>query len=147
MQNVLKLFYSPNQNTWRKWDLQKQDLHISDWTISFQLIQDKYIVGFALWDLSPLRFLLLGTSVWTHFSEIALLWDLAGFFCTVMTSTANIPLAFKTIITCHYLLQEQEGKSWLGFVFFYTWLCLLLLNEAKWLPVTIFKTLDQCCMT
>lgn len=50
----------------------------------------------------------------------ALLRDLAGFFCTVMTSTANIPLAFKTIITCHYLLQEQEGKSWLGFVFFYT---------------------------
>lgn len=50
----------------------------------------------------------------------ALLRDLAGFFCTVMTPTANIPLAFKTIITCHYLLQEQEGKSWLGFVFFYT---------------------------
>lgn len=50
----------------------------------------------------------------------AFLPDLIGFFCTVMTATVNIPLAFKTIITCHYLLQEQEGKCWLGFVFFFT---------------------------
>lgn len=63
MQNVLKLFYSPNQNTEGN-EISKSKICTSQ--------QDKYIVGFALWDLSPLRFLLLGTSVWTHFSEISL---------------------------------------------------------------------------
>lgn len=125
---------------------------IPDWTISFQLRQDKYMTGFALRDLSPLRLLLLGTS-----SMEAFLRDLAGFFCTVMTATANIPLAFKTIITS-LSLAETGRKKLAGlcfllfmimpiFVFFFSWLCLLLLNEAKWLPVTIFKTSDQCRMT